>query len=361
MIISYRRPPRTNMNTNYKIIKITNLPQSEVEVEAEITADYINSLWPKAVEHLGEHVKLDGFRAGKIPENILVSKVGEMAVVQEAADIALSNIYPTLVIENKLHAIGRPSVTITKMAKGTPIEFKLKTAIVPEIKLPDYKKVSKKVMSGTEEAIEATDKEVEDLILEIRKSRAPHVHKEGEKHIEGEAVELPEFNDDFVKTLGDFSSIVDFMEKAKKGISQEKVYRAKEKKRLDILNQIVENLDVEMPNILIESELEKMKARFEESLGRMNLKLEDYLTNLKKTVDDLKKEWRPEAMKQAKIQLAINEIAKGEKIEAPNEELEREVKHTLEHYKDANPDRVKIYIETVLINEKVLQFLESQK
>lgn len=346
--------------SNYKIIKIEKLPQSEVEIEAEISADYISSFWTKAVEHLGQHVKLDGFRTGKIPENVLVSKVGEMTIVQESADIALSNIYPTLIIENKIHAIGRPEVVITKMAKGSPVTFKMKTAVVPEIKLPDYKKIAAKVMS-VEETIEATDKEVEDLIAEVRRSRAPHVHKEGEEHKDDEHVELPEFTDDFVKTLGEFSSVVDFMEKAKKGIAQEKTYRNKEKKRLDSLNQIIEKLDVELPNVLIESELEKMKVQFEESLARMNLKMDDYLTNLKKTIEDVKTEWRPEAIKRAKIQLAINQIALDEKIEAPNEEIEREVKHTLDHYKDANPDRVRIYIETVLTNEKVLEFLESQK
>jgi FKBP-type peptidyl-prolyl cis-trans isomerase (trigger factor) len=349
------------MKDNYKVIKINNLPHSEVEIEAEITADYINSLWAEAVKHLGEHVKLDGFRSGHIPENVLISKVGEMAIVQEAADLALSNIYPYLIVDNKIHAIGRPEVIITKMAKGTAVSFKLKTSVVPEIKIPDYKKIASKVMGEKEEPAEATDKELEDLIQEIRKSRAPHVHKEGEEHKDDEVLELPEFNDVFVKSLGDFTDVADFREKAKKGIAQEKAYRGKEKKRMETLNQIAEKTNVDLPLVLVESELEKMKVQFEESLARMNLKMEDYLTNLKKTVDDVKKEWRPEAEKRTKIELVINKIAEEEKIEVPNEEIEREVKHTLEHYKDANPAKVKIYIETVLTNEKVLQFLESQK
>jgi FKBP-type peptidyl-prolyl cis-trans isomerase (trigger factor) len=348
------------MNTNYKIIKNTKLPHSEVEVEVEVTSEYLMSLWKEAVDHLGKEVKLDGFRDGHVPENILISKFGEMAIVQESADIAISNIYPSLVVENKIHAIGRPEVVITKLAKNNPLSFKLKTAIVPEIKLPDYKKIASKVMSEKNEE-EVTEKEIEDLILEVRKSKAPHIHKAGEVHDDNEKLELPEFTDEFVKSLGDFKDVIDFREKARKGIAYEKSYRAKEKKRLDTLNQIVEKTEIDLPNILVESELDKMQVQFEDSLKRMNLKMEDYLTNLKKTPEDIKKEWKPDAEKRAKIQLIINQIALDEKIEAPNEEIEKEAKHLLEQHKEANPDRVKIYVETIITNEKVLQFLETQK
>ena len=99
------------------------------------------------------------------------------------------------ILENeKLDVISRPEISITKLARNNPLGFKIKTALLPEIKLPKYKEISKKTISeitAAEKNIEVTEKEIEDTIMDIRKSRAhkvhmaesvPHEHKEGEEH-----------------------------------------------------------------------------------------------------------------------------------------------------------------------------------
>ena len=128
----------------YKILGVKNLPNSEVEIEVEVSAEYLQSFWSKAVAHVGEHIEIAGFRKGHIPENVLVGKMGEMSIVEESAEMALAEVYPKVVVEKNINAIGRPKVTITKMAKGSPLNFKAITAIVPEVKLPNYKKLLKK-------------------------------------------------------------------------------------------------------------------------------------------------------------------------------------------------------------------------
>lgn len=98
----------------------------------------------------------------------------------------------------------------------------------------------------------------------------------------------------------------------------------------------------------------------ESDITQMGLKFEDYLKHLNKTVADLRKEFKNDAEKKAKLALILNEIAKVEKIIADEEQVAKEVAAILEHYKDADPERATMHAQNVLTNEKIFQFLESQ-
>jgi len=354
---------------------IKKLPKSEVEIEGELDADVFETYFSKALKKIGENIELDGFRKGKVPEHVLLSKVPEIRVLEEMAEMAIAEHYPKILENEKVDAIAQPEIGITKLARKNPLGFKIKTAVMPEIKLPEYKKIAKKITSeitDTEKNIVVSDEEVENTIMDIRKSRAPKksmadvvkeplpnplLNKEREK---GE-VDLPEFNDDFVKALGPFENVEDFKIKLKENIKLEKENQAREKKRLKIIEKIIDDSEIEMPEILVEIELDKILYRMESDIAQMGLKFEDYLKHLNKTVEDLRKEFRKDAEKKAKLGLVLNEISKIEKIVADKEQVEKEVLMILEHYKDADPERAKLHAENVLTNEKVFQFLENQK
>ncbi|HAS81026.1 MAG: Trigger factor Tig [Candidatus Nomurabacteria bacterium GW2011_GWE1_32_28] len=369
--------------------KINKLPKSEVEIEGEIEATIFEAYFNKALKKIGEHLEIDGFRKGKVPENVLLSKIPEMQILEEMAEMALAEHYPKILEENKIDAISRPEIAITKLARNNPLAFKIKTATMPELILPDYKEIAKKILSEiTEEdkKTEPTEKEIDDTIMDIRKSRAPKIHmtKEAEKHThehkDGEVCEhdhedqvsdtknspvsdtqeLPEFNDDFVQALGPFKDVKDFKEKLKENIKLEKNNQAIEKTRLKIVEKIIDGLKVELPEILIEVELNKILYRMESDVTQMGLKFEDYLKHLNKTIEDLRKEFRNDAEKKAKLALVLNKIADLEKIKADPEKVANEVAMILEHYKDADAERAQMHAENVLTNEKVFEFLETQ-
>jgi len=364
-------------------IKITKLPKSEVEIEGELEADVFETYFAKALKKIGETVKLDGFRPGKVPESVLLSKVPEMQILEEMAQMALGEHYPKIIEAEKIDAISRPEISILKLARKNPLQFKIKTAVMPEMKLPDYKKIAKEITSKITEAeknVTVSEEDLENTIMDIRKSRAPKVHmaEEAEKHVheEGEAPhpdpllgkerekmpepELPEFNDEFVQALGPFKDVTDFKTKLKENIKLEKENQAKEKTRLKIVEKIIDESAMEVPEILVQVELDKILYRMESDITQMGLKFEDYLKHLNKTTDDLRKEFRTDAEKKAKLALILNEIAKTEKITADPEQVAREVAAILEHYKDADLKRAQMHAENVLTNERIFQFLENQ-
>ncbi len=357
-------------------ISIKKLTKSEIEIEGELEADIFETYFPKALKKLGENLKLDGFRKGKIPENVLISNIPEINILEEMASLALSEHYPKTIEENKIDAISRPEISITKLARKNPLGFKIKTAVLPIIKLPNYKDIAKKIIAGRTEAeknIAVSEEDLENTIMDIRKSRAPKVHVttppptlpkgEGVPSPLGKAgdeVQLPEFNDEFVRTLGPFKDVADFKIKLKENIKLEKENQQKEKTRLKIIEGIINASEMEIPEILIEIELDKILYRMESDIAQMGLKFEDYLKQLNKTKENLRSEFRNDAEKKAKLALLLNEIAKIEKIVADPAQVAKEVSVILEHYKNADPERAKMHAENVLLNEKIFQFLENQ-
>ncbi|PIR68509.1 hypothetical protein COU49_00500 [Candidatus Nomurabacteria bacterium CG10_big_fil_rev_8_21_14_0_10_35_16] len=351
-------------------INIKKLPKSEVEIEGEISTDIFESYFDKALEKIGNNIELPGFRKGKIPNNILLSKVPEMQILEEMAEMALSEHYPKIIEQEKIDAIGRPDIAITKIARKNPLNFKIKVAVLPEIKLADYKKIAKKVLGAVkpeEKNIVVTDEDLENTIMDIRKSRAPKMHMKDatppdlptppDKEVEPE---LPEFNDKFVQALGPFKDVKDFKDKLRENIKLEKENIQKEKTRLKIIEEIIEQSTLDVPELLTKLEVDKIIYRMESDVTQMGLKFEDYLKHLKKTVEELRTEFHKDGEKKAKLSLILNEISKTENITADQEQVAQEVAHILEHYKEADPERARMHAENVLTNEKIFQFLESQ-
>ena len=365
-------------------INIKKLPGSLVEIEGELEAEIFESYFDKALKKIGGNIEVPGFRKGKVPENILLAQVPENKILEEMAELALAEYYPKIIEENKIDALSRPEVAIVKLARKNPLGFKIKTAVLPEIVLPDYKKIAKKVKGEIPEAdksITVSEEDLENTIMDIRKSRAPKIHMaeatppqtppqntgeggsvSGTPEKAGDEVkeDLPEFNDEFVKNLGPFTDAADFKAKLKENIKLEKENMAREKTRLNIVEKIIDESKIDLPEILVEIELDKIIYRMESDITTMGLKFEDYLSHMKKTREDLRKDFRKDGEKKAKLALILNEIAKAEKISADPTQVEKEVKDILERYKEADPERAKIHAENILTNELIFQFLEKQ-
>ncbi len=348
-------------------IKINKLPKSAVEIEGELEANAFESYFDKAVKHLGEHFELDGFRKGKVPTDVMLSNIPEIRILEEMAQLAISEHYPKAIAEQKLDIISQPEISITKLARNNPLNFKIKVAVLPEFSLPDYKSIAKKTLASLTEAdksTEITEAEVEQTIMDIRKSRAPKVKTEDlANNTPNSEVkeELPDFNDEFVQALGPFENIADFTEKLKENLKLEKTNLVREKTRLKIMEAIIEATTIEVPEIIVALETEKILYRMESDITQMGMKFEDYLKHLNKTKEDLKKEFEKDAEKKAILSLILNQIAKVENLEPNQEDVEKEVSHIMEHYKDADKSRAEAYAHNMLTNEKIFQFLEEQK
>lgn len=337
------------------MLEIKFLPEtSEVEIIGEFSSDVFMAYKDPAVKELNNEVKIDGFRQGNVPESVLMNKIGIDKILDKMAVLLLEKEYPKIIIEHKIKAVGRPEISITKIADNNPLGFKVKTAILPDITLPDYKKIAQKVLNKKEE-IKTEDHEVDKLVESLRKSRA----KKNEKNEET----LPELGDEFAKTLGNFENMDALKSTIRLNLTEEKKAKTKEAKRMEILEKISESIDNIIPKYLIDLEKDKMEEEMKRNIEQMGMKWEDYLKHVKKTEDELKKDWEKEAQKRVKIGLIIEEMTEKEKIEVPNDELEKESDNMVEYYKkmgqNIDKEKAKNYLSGVMRNEKMFQILES--
>lgn len=348
---------------SFTITNKQKLPNSEFEIEGEIKAETVAEFRAKALKSFSDEVKIDGFRPGHVPEKQIIDKFGEMTITEEAGRLALEHHYGEIIESLDLKAVGSPAVTITKVAPNEAFGFKIKTALMPEVKLGSYKKTASKAMAEKTEVV-VTDKEVDEALEELRKQVAHEEHHaknpDDHGHDHGD-LELPEVNDDFIKKFGDFKTVDELKARIKEGTLAEKTKKAIDKKRLTLMDELIKDSTIEMPQMLIESELHKMLSEMESNISQMGLSVEDYLKHIGKTIEDVKKDWTPDAEKRAKTQLILNKIAIEEKIEIKEEDIKKEVDALLNYYKDADRVRATIYIETVMLNEAVWKWLEEQK
>jgi FKBP-type peptidyl-prolyl cis-trans isomerase (trigger factor) len=336
-------------------IKINKLPASSVEIEGGIDWADFEKNRPEAVKNLGANFEMPGFRKGHIPENILLKNIPDIKILEEMTELALPKIYLKIIEEHKIDAIGRPEISITKLAPGNPLEFKIKTAVLPEVKLPDYKTIAKE-NKNKDIKVEVTEEEMEKTIGQLRKMRSEH--KDHNHDVKEE--ELPVLDDEFVKTLGNFKDVEDFKAKLKDNIRMEKEGKEHEKGRIKMIEAILAKTEIDLPRILVESELDKMLHQIKGDIEMSGLSFEDYLKHINKTEEDMRQEWDKEAAKRAKLELILHEIANQEQIKADDKNIETETEKLMKVYKDADKERARAYIENVLTNEKIWEFLENQ-
>lgn len=352
----------------YEQATVKKLPHAEVEIELIINAETLDHYKQQALDALIKTTAVDGFRPGHAPRDTVEKHVGQDTLLKEASERAIQNAYPDVIQAENIKAIGYPSVSITKLAWGNPLTATLRTATMPEITLADYKKIARAHQKeGSSDPYEATDKEVDDVILELRKSKAhSDWHKANPKdtdhhnHPDFDTEEnLPILNEAFVSSLGPFKTVEELRAQVAQNIIREKEMKDAEKRRVALFDELIDKTKAEIPHILVEGELAKMIAGLKDDVARANISFEDYLKEIKKTEDDIRTEWRPGAERRAKMQLIMNHIADAEHITADQTIVEHEVKKLLDMYSDADPDRARVYVETTLINEAVVKFLEG--
>lgn len=344
---------------------LNTLENSEIEILGTIPTSDFEEYRTRAIMRLGEGMEIDGFRKGKASQEVLEKHIPEMALLEEMAELAIGDAYPKLLIEHTIDAIGRPAVQIMKIGKGADLEFKIRTAVMPEVTLPKYADIAKK--EGKKITVEVTDEEVTKSIEQIQKMRQssadePHVHVEGEEHSHDEETgqPLPELTDEFVKGLGPFENVADFKNKLKENLKLEKEHGEHEKNRLAILEKIIEGTKVAVPSILVTAEIEKIMYRMSSDISRMGMKMEDYLKHTGKTEEAIRTEVTPDAEKHVKMELVLKKIAETENIKPNEEEMLAEINRLAEMYKGADPERTRAYVEMVLTHEAVFKFLEGQ-
>ena len=350
--------------------KVTKLPNSRVKIESTLSPEVLNSYHDKALADIKKFVKIDGFRDGQAPDAMVEKTAGPLAMGEKMAELALADVYPKILIDEKIDAIGRPVVIFSEVKTDGDTAFTIETDVMPSIELGDYKKAAK---SATENPVEVTvtDEEVDQAIRELRQMRAHQkMHDDGvehDNHNHQEIAEdqLPTLDDEFVKSLSvNFENVEDFKNKLRDNMKVEKTAQQAEKIRMDIMDALITESNIEIPAVMSDFEIDKMIQQFTGELAHSGMTWADYLKMIGKTEEDMKIQWRENAEKRAKIQLIIDTISEKESIKPTDEEIATETTKMMDMYRehaDIDEDRVRAYVAQMLINSSVMKWLSEVK
>ena len=147
--------------------KLKNISDVKVELTISLGAEELKAAEQVALTKLAKEVKIEGFRKGKAPLEMVAAQVDTNLLNQETLENALSKSVAEAFLKEKVQAINRPEVDVKKFIPGTELEFTATTEIMPKVELGDYKKLGVK-----KEAIKVSKKEVKETIERILKNFA---------------------------------------------------------------------------------------------------------------------------------------------------------------------------------------------
>lgn len=427
--------------------EVKKLPKSEIEITVSVSWDEWKKFIDQAVSEIAKEFKFEGFRSGKAPRSVVEQKVGSFAILDAAAQKAVQKTYPKVLAETKIEAIGAPKAEIKKLAEENPLEYVVRTAVMPEVELKPWKSAMEKVAKEyAKKKVEVSGEDVENELKQLAQSRVQLVEVEreardgdsvvldfsvkrggvviengtgkdhplilgkgvfipgfeenivGMKKDEEKSFELefpkeyhekslagkpavfevklklvqerrtPEIDDAFAKSLGKFDTLDALKKSLEEGMVEEKEKQLKEEKRAKMVEELSKHAVVELPEVLIDEEVKKMMGEFEMQLQGMGMEMDNYFEHMKKSREDMEKDWRPQAEKRIIAALSLEQVAKEKEVEIPSEEIEAEMNKVLAQYrnikdieKNIDMQRVYTYVKGMLTNEKVFELLESVK
>lgn len=197
-----------------------------------------------------------------------------------------------------------------------------------------------------------------------------------QKHLAGQDVDFaltvtevyelrhPVLDDEFARSLGQ-ESVAKLRETLKKNMEEDAAAKERQRAELELLEKLVEKSKFEeLPEVLLNDEIERMMAELKEGLAGRGVEFADYLKNIGKTADQLKLEFSMQAAKRMKTAILIREIAERERIEVDDSELLREVEKLMNSSSGDPETQAKIrgeeyqgYLRTNLRNRKVIELL----
>lgn len=323
--------------------------QSILTIKGVVPAALLTPFNTKAKRFMQDNLELPGFRKGKVPEDVFNKHVTPFLVASEGAELFFKESYPEIVTLSKKMVVGRPSIKIEKLAPDNPLEFTIEVDIMPEFDLPDYKKVVKGIEREDAASLTATPEEIETTIKELAVMAL------------GKDVEYTpdKLTLDLVQKFGPFETIDAFKAKITETIAEDKKRKSIDSRRLKMLAALRDATPMIVPQALIDNETDRMLFELEQELEKMKLTKKGYLEQIKKTEEELRKEWSERAKERVATELLIDAVSIKEKIAPEDKEVTSEVEHMLRHHPTLEKERVEDYVRTQMRRQKTLEMLEQ--
>lgn len=146
------------------------------------------------------------------------------------------------------------------------------------------------------------------------------------------ATELPELDDEFASEASEFDTMEEYKEDIRKTLLVKKESEAKREKEAKVIDKIVENATMDIPDAMVEMQQEQMVDEFAQRLSYQGLQLEQYLQFTGMDMEAFKEQCKPEALRRIESRLVLEAIAGAEAIEVTEEDMDKELENMASMY-----------------------------
>ncbi|HVI42256.1 MAG TPA: trigger factor [Anaerovoracaceae bacterium] len=146
-------------------------------------------------------------------------------------------------------------------------------------------------------------------------------------------MEKPELNDEFAKDVSEFDTLEDLKKDSREKLEKAAESKAEYETKNSVLEKVYEANEVDIPEIMVEEQIDEMMQEFDQQLKYQGLDLQKYFEYLQKEPKEFREELRADAYKKVKTRLVVEAVANAEKLEVTDEDIEAELKAMAEQYK----------------------------
>lgn len=387
-----------------------SITPTKVELSVSVDQTMLDSVKAEVLTHLAkDHVKIQGFRAGKAPLALVQKNVDQQLLQSEFLDAALNRAYGQALDEEKLRPVAQPEVKLTKFVPFSTLEFSAEVEVVGDIKLPDYKKVT-----AQRKNVSVTSKDVDEVLQNLQtriadKTEVARAAKEGDELIidfagtdaktsepisgadgkdyplllgsdsfipgfesnligmkageenvftltfpseygvaalqnrkvtftvtvqKVQELKAPKLNDAFAAKVGPFKSLDELKADIKRQVTAERETEADRDFQNELLAKIAEKTVAEIPDVLIENEIDRMESEERQNLVYRGQTWEEHLTAEGVTSEEHRERQRDLAASRVKSGLMLAEVAEKEGITVDDHEVEAQLSQLKTQYTD---------------------------
>lgn len=283
--------------------KLKQLPKSTSEAQVDIPWKDIQKQYDTALEHMAKELQVEGFRRGKAPITVVQKHLTKDQIFQHALQDLLPQIYSEIVKKEGLQPIVNPKIELLKAKEEEDWQVRITVAQRPKIELPDYKKLVKELKTDNKK----------DSIWVPGKDKKEDSEKDQEEQ---------------------------------------------KRKLLDaILDTLVKKSKVEIPDIIIDEEINARLARLLDEVQKIGLTMEAYLKSKGLTAEQLRESYRKEVEDIHKVEFILTEIADREKIQVEPKELETVFSSISNEKERKNAQANAYFYASIIRKQKTLDFL----
>ena len=147
------------------------------------------------------------------------------------------------------------------------------------------------------------------------------------------AQELPEIDDEFASEVSEFDTLDEYKDSVKKNLETKKVGEAKAKKEDEALKKIIEASEMEIPELMVETQAENMLDEYAQNLQMQGLSIEMYMQYTGMNQQQMLEQMKPQALDRIQARLVLEAIVAAENIEVSDEDMEKELATMADSYK----------------------------